>query len=215
MYNEARMIGVAVGIAVGLLIVAFVLRFINRNKAMATEYDEMQKQIRGVGYRYAFFTVMIFEAFLCILTLGMELPAEPYVIHFAAIFIGVTVQAAYCIWNDAYVGLNTNLGRYIVIMTIVSLFNLGVAFMSWRQGELVIGGKLQAQSINLLCGLMFAVLGVVGLIKKRRVKNRSDEPIFHSQGLSRSASNLAGSHRRIRLREILLAVSAPSASTWR
>ena len=182
MYNEARMIGVAVGIAVGLLIVAFVLRFINRNKAMATEYDEMQKQIRGVGYRYAFFTVMIFEAFLCILTLGMELPAEPYVIHFAAIFIGVTVQAAYCIWNDAYVGLNTNLGRYIVIMTIVSLFNLGVAFMSWRQGELVIGGKL---------------------------------PIFHSQGLSRSASNLAGSHRRIRLREILLAVSAPSASTWR
>ena len=166
MYNEARMIGVAVGIAVGLLIVAFVLRFINRNKAMATEYDEMQKQIRGIGYRYAFFTVMIFEAFLCILTLGMELPAEPYVIHFAAIFIGVTVQAAYCIWNDAYVGLNTNLGRYIVIMTIVSLFNLGVAFMSWRQGELVIGGKLQAQSINLLCGLMFAVLGVVGLIKK-------------------------------------------------
>ena len=124
MYNEARMIGVAVGIAVGLLIVAFVLRFINRNKAMATEYDEMQKQIRGVGYRYAFFTVMIFEALLCILTLGMELPAEPYVIHFAAIFIGVTVQAAYCIWNDAYVGLNTNLGRYIVIMTIVSLFNL-------------------------------------------------------------------------------------------
>ena len=37
------------------------------------------------------------------------------------------------------------------------------------------------------------------------MKNRSDEPIFHSQGLSRSASNLAESHRRIRLREILLA----------
>ena len=64
MYNEARMIGVAVGIAVGLLIVAFVLRFINRNKAMATEYDEMQKQIRGVGSEYAFFTVMICEALL-------------------------------------------------------------------------------------------------------------------------------------------------------
>ena len=165
MYNEARIIGVAAGISVGLLIAVFILRFINRNKAMMTEYDEMQKQIRGVGYKYAFFTVMIYEALMCILTLGMELPAEPYVIHFAAIFIGVTVQAAYCIWNDAYVGLNTNLGRYIVVMTIVSLFNFGVAFMSWKQGELVIGGKLQAQSINLLCGLMFAVLGVVGLIK--------------------------------------------------
>ena len=37
------------------------------------------------------------------------------------------------------------------------------------------------------------------------MKNRSDEPIFHSQGLSRSASNLAGSHRRNRLREFHLA----------
>ena len=38
-----------------------------------------------------------------------------------------------------------------------------------------------------------------------RVKNHSDELIFHSQGLRRSAANLVGSHRRIRLREILLA----------
>ena len=30
------------------------------------------------------------------------------------------------------------------------------------------------------------------------MKKRSDEPIFHSQGLRRSASNLAGSHRRNR-----------------
>jgi len=37
------------------------------------------------------------------------------------------------------------------------------------------------------------------------VKNHSDELIFHSQGLRRSAANLVGSHRRIRLREILLA----------
>ena len=37
------------------------------------------------------------------------------------------------------------------------------------------------------------------------MKNHSDELIFHSQGLRRSAANLVGSHRRIRLREILLA----------
>ena len=44
-----------------------------------------------------------------------------------------------------------------------------------------------------------------------RVKNHSDELIFHSQGLRRSAANLVGSHRRIRLREILLAC----LSAWR
>ena len=33
--------------------------------------------------------------------------------------------------------------------------------------------------------------------KEARVKNHSDELIFHSQGLRRSAANLARSHRRI------------------
>ena len=37
------------------------------------------------------------------------------------------------------------------------------------------------------------------------MKNHSDELIFHSKGLRRSAANLLRSHRRIRLREILLA----------
>ena len=37
------------------------------------------------------------------------------------------------------------------------------------------------------------------------MKNHSDVLIFHSQGLCRSAANLVRSHRRIRLREILLA----------
>ena len=41
--------------------------------------------------------------------------------------------------------------------------------------------------------------------KEKRAKNHSEELIFHSQGLRRSAANLVGSHRRIRLREILLA----------
>ena len=38
-----------------------------------------------------------------------------------------------------------------------------------------------------------------------RQKGKKSEKIFHSQGLRRSAANLVGSHRRIRLREILLA----------
>ena len=37
------------------------------------------------------------------------------------------------------------------------------------------------------------------------MKNHSDELIFHSQGLRRSAANLVGLHRRNRLREFLLA----------
>ena len=52
MYNSARMIGVTIGIIVGLIIAIFIIRYVNRNKKLTTEYDEMQKQIRGEGYKY-------------------------------------------------------------------------------------------------------------------------------------------------------------------
>ena len=99
---------------------------------------------------------------------------KPYVIHFAAIFLGVTVQASYCIWNDAYVGLNTNLKRFIAVTAIVSVINLAVAFIAWRTGSLFADGRLQAQTTNLLCGLMFAVLGITGLARKLSA-GREDE----------------------------------------
>lgn len=173
MYNSARMIGVTIGIIVGLILTIFVIRYVNRNKKLTTEYDEMQKQIRGEGYKYAFYAVLILEAVLCVLTMGIVLPAEPYVVHFFAIFVGITVQACYCIWRGAYIGQNTNLQRYVILMAIVSVFNLSSAFMAWRSGELIVDGKLQAPTVNLLCGLMFAAIGIVGLVKK--VTDREEE----------------------------------------
>ena len=173
MFNGARILGVVTGILVGLVFALFIVRFVNRNRRMTTEYDEMQKKIRGEGYKIAFYSVIIFEAVMCALTMGMEMPAEPYVIHFFAIFLGVTVQACYCIWKDAYIGLNTNIKRYIILMVFVSVFNFLVAFRSWKSGELIAEGRFQAQTINLLCGVMFAVIGIVGLVKK--LSDREEE----------------------------------------
>lgn len=164
--NTAMAAGIPVGIAVGIILVVIILRFINRNKKVTTEYDERQKQIRGEGYKIAFFAVLLYEAVMCAVSLIPDLPVEPYILHAFAIFFGVLVQVCYCIWKGAYIGQNTNLPRFIIMMTIISLFNLGIAFVAWRKGFLIIDGKLQAQAINLVCGLMFAVIGVVGLIRK-------------------------------------------------
>ena len=166
MFNSARIIGVMTGIIVGLIVAVFVFRYVHRNKKLYTEYDEMQRQIRGEGYKYAFYAVLILEAVLCVLTMGMELPAEQHGIHFFVIFVGVTVQASYCIWKGAYIGQNTNLPRYIIIMAAASVINLAGAFMAWKSGELFVDGKFQSPAVNLLCGLMFAVIGIVGLVKK-------------------------------------------------
>ena len=166
MYNSARMIGVTIGIIVGLIIAIFIIRYVNRNKKLTTEYDEMQKQIRGEGYKYAFYSVMILEAVLCVLTLGVVLPAESYVVHFFAIFVGITVQACYCIWKGAYIGQNTNLQRYIILMAVVSVLNFSSAFMAWRAGELFADGKFQAPAVNLLCMSQADLAEAVGVSRQ-------------------------------------------------
>ena len=114
MYNLGRILGVVSGVLIGLVIAVIVLRFVNKNKKMTAEYDEMQKLVRGRGYMYSFYTVLIYEALMCVLSMGVELPAEQSVIHFVAIIVGVTLHACYCIWHNAYVGLNMNLKRYVV-----------------------------------------------------------------------------------------------------
>lgn len=165
-YNYGKLMGMAFGLVIGLLLVGVILIIINKNRRMRTEYDEMQKKVRGEAYCIAFYTVMIIEGILCFVTTAVEVPMEPIVLHFMVIFVGVLVQAGYSIWHDAYVGLNTRLGRYILIMTLISLFNLFIAFETWLHGQMVVDGMIQSPFVNFLCGIMFAILGIVALVKK-------------------------------------------------
>ena len=54
MYNIGRMFGVISGVLIGLVIAVIMLRFVNKNKKMTAEYDEMQKLVRGRGYMASF-----------------------------------------------------------------------------------------------------------------------------------------------------------------
>lgn len=165
-YQTGRAFGILVGIIVGLALVAVLLRYMNTDHKMKTQYDEMQQNIRNKGYKYGFYTLLIAEALLCVVTTAFTIPAEGIVIHFVPIFLGVVVQSSYSIWNGAEVGLNTNMKRYIIIAVIASLINFLAFFMAWRSGSLFSDGVLQAPFVNLLCALMFGILGVVGLVRK-------------------------------------------------
>ncbi len=164
--NSGMMWGITVGVVVGLIITIFLLRWFNRDRGMKTEYDERQLQIRGQAYKIAFYALLIFEAAVGILSTGVNIPAEPFVLHIMAVFFGITVQVCYCIWNGAYVGLNTNMHRFIPVMIVISLFNFFVFVMRLRDGGVFENGKLQEPVMNLFCALMFAVIGIVGLIRK-------------------------------------------------
>ena len=173
-YELGRSAGLVFGLLVGLVLAVILLRYMNRDHRVKTEYDEMQKNIRNQGYCFGFYTVLIFEAILCLVPSFIRIPAEPIVVHFLPIFLGVTVHASYCIWKDAYVGLNTNLKRYLAVAVLASLINFLAFFMAWKNGSLVVDGILQGPFVNLLCALMFAIIGIVGLLRKS-VKREEEE----------------------------------------
>lgn len=165
-YNPARVYGIIFGIIIGTLISVLLLMSINKNHSLRTEYDEMQKKARGEAYMYGFFTVLVMEVLLGLAETFGPLPMEPLVSRFLVIMTGVGVQAVYSIWHNAYIGLNTQMNKYLVMMTVIAAVNLMVAVLAWVNNGMVVNGILQTPFANFLCFVLFAVLAAVGLVKK-------------------------------------------------
>ncbi|MBR3306986.1 MAG: hypothetical protein IKI75_07025 [Lachnospiraceae bacterium] len=164
---SALQYGAAVGIAVGLILVVIVLKAINKDGAVKTKYDERQLVARGNAYRYGFFSTIICCAILLVLDMDGDISSKlGYVSFFIPVMAGLIVQISYSIFSDAYVGQNTNMTKFIVIMTAISVFNLLVGLIPLVRGELLSEGKLTGPFINLTVGLLFIIVAAELLVKK-------------------------------------------------
>ncbi len=170
MYKSA---GFGVGIAIGIVLVVLLLKFANTNHKKETEYDERQKAIRGRGYMYGFYTMMVYEALMiCIGMSGVTLPVAPIAIHFTGIVLGGMVLASYCVWKDAYWGLNNNLKRYAIVFLATAALNAIPIIASVKSdGFNLMDGPI----LNLICLVMLGVLGVEFLAKYLMDKDGAEE----------------------------------------
>ena len=159
--NIFKSAGVAVGIVFGLILAIALIMIANKNRKIKTEYDERQLRVRGDAYRYAFYTVVIWEVFLFILACDeIRLPIPEYVLHFAGILAGVIVLSSYCIWKDAYWGLNNNRKRYGIILVVAALLNALPVFFGLKGAD-----GFDFPYVNLLTCIMLLAVGVELLIK--------------------------------------------------
>ena len=153
--------GLAFGIMIGLILAIALILISNNNRKVRTEYDERQLRVRGDAYRYAFYSVIICEVILLVLAFGeVTLPVPDYVLHFGGILIGCLVLSTYCIWKDAYWGLNNNRRRYGIILVVAGLLNAVPLF-----GALSRRSTLDFPFVNLLTCIMLLVVGVELLLK--------------------------------------------------
>ena len=166
-----RSAGIAFGILFSLILALVLIRMGNSDKKARTQYDERQNEVRGRAYRWAFYAVMIYEAAAICLSAGFDsLPADPMLVHFGAVMAGCMVLASYCIWKDAYWGLNNNRKRYAVIFIVTSFINLIPVIGQWM-GE----GKLGSARINLMVFVMLVVIGIELLVKATVSKTEDEE----------------------------------------
>lgn len=161
--------GLAFGIVTALVIFFIIWKL--KKKTMKGRFDERQELVRGRGYKYASFTLLI----LITLDLLIEsynaydvLPVSRTLALFIIILAGVMVYALYCIKNDSYFGVGTDTRTYRAVMWIVIVCNAVSGFTGLKDGAMV-DGKL---SFRPCASILFCIAFVIIMISLRVKQTR-------------------------------------------
>lgn len=158
--------GVICGALVGIVLVCFILKWIRGDGSSKCKFDERQERVRGTGFKYAFFTLLIYDGVYALTGMLLEkMPFDNTTGMFIGICTSVFVYAAYCIWHDGYLALNEKPVRVMVAFTLIGIFNLFIGIRNMIAGEMLVDGQMTFHSTNLLCALLFIAIGVIYLLK--------------------------------------------------
>ncbi|MCD8354580.1 MAG: hypothetical protein LUC47_09770 [Clostridiales bacterium] len=166
--NLYHALGFAAGIIVTLLVFLLIRRIWLGKWRVRSEYDERQKAAQGVAYRNAFWTMVGYMMLGWGLNLfDVELSTSPLFL-FVGVLLGVLVYAVSCILLDAYMGLNENPRRWVVVTAVIAAVNLVCALCNAHNSAV--------WTANLLCGLLLvAVLLAFGVRALLHPNREEDE----------------------------------------
>lgn len=164
--NVYGMLGGICGLVVGLILAMVLIKFINRDGALKTRYDERQQATRGRGFQYGFVGMAVMAGIMMIIGIGeISLPVVDAVTYFVIIATGLLTAISYFIWNEAYWGINTNQPRFYIIMAIAVVCNIIPVVSACIEGDFLVDGVLGISGINLICGIMCLIVVIEAAVK--------------------------------------------------
>ncbi len=164
--NGYLLAGAVTGVAVGLIIAAVAMTFMKKNRKEKFTYDERQKAVRGEAYKYAFFTLVIYNAAYGILDMALEKPwAENMTGMMIGVCLAILVHVVYCIWHECYFSMNEEPKRVLIFFGVISVINVIIAVMQGLNGELIENGMLTNRCANLTVAIMFGAILVALVVK--------------------------------------------------
>lgn len=153
-------LGIVTGFVVVFLVCLFAHLYRKKKGKPTNDYDERQKAIQGVAYKYSFFAVIAYYVANGLFCNFFGNWLDTMSMNFVGICLGVAVFVIYAIVKDAYVSLSGNLSKYVIIFLAVSVINLVCYF-----GNTVSGDGDEAFIMNLVCGITFLIVSVIAIIK--------------------------------------------------
>lgn len=150
-----------IGFCVGFLAVAIIC-FIFVKKKCSGQYDERQKAIQGVAYKFGFFTMIfyfLFNGFIC-MEIGNWLPLLH--MNFIGVCFGIACYAGYAIFNDAYISLNTKPFKILLPLAFVSVINyIGFLISLGKEDD----SYFETYLLSLICAILLTAVIVMLIIK--------------------------------------------------
>lgn len=171
--NIAYIIGVIVGVAVGLVLTFLLIRYSRTDKKIKPKYDERQELIRGRGFKYAFYTSLVYFGLLTLTIFCLTEIVQPGVLTFLGVCLSVLVYAGYCVWHEAYFALNENPKRVMIAFSVSGLFNVVIGLSNLHDVTSLQSADATPGLINLTCAVL--VLGIFLILLAKHIANRRRE----------------------------------------
>lgn len=166
--------GMITGIIISIAVVAVLFRFVKKDKKQKFNYDERQIAQRGQAYKYAFFTLVGYNALYGIIDMILEKPwAEDLTGLMIGVCLAVVVHVAYSIWHECYFSMNEEPSKVIGMFAILVLCNGYIAYGQARDGELIQNGMLTNSCANLVVAVALCIIMIV-LAAKWQAKKREE-----------------------------------------
>ena len=167
-FSGNLMYGMVFVILISAALVVLIIALCTEGKRLESpRYDERQELERGRGFKYGFFTLIIYFAFALCMDAAELLPEmDNAVLYTAGIMVGVMAYVVYCIWHESYFALNEKKNVIMITFAGIAAVNLILGINSILSGEMVKNGVLTFRATNLLCAAMFIVLFATVLLKK-------------------------------------------------
>ena len=169
--NGVFVLGFVCGLIAVVIIMKLLAKKLQIDGKQKTEYDERQLIERGKGFRCAFFAYVIYNVAFFILDMAFDLKMLSLgVILILGILVAAAVHVIYCIFHEAYWGLNNNIRGYVIFMIIAGGINIVIGIVNGLNSEFYENGVLAYSVLNLIVGIFIAVILCAMLIKWSRDK---------------------------------------------